>query len=97
MLCLLALRDEEAREFLREQNWREMLAQVPDGEILARILRSDLRPDDAASLNAFMVDTFPAGGATGLFVAAAKGAAQCRSDGRKMVARHSAGCFATAT
>ena len=35
MLCLLALRDEKAREFLREQNWREILAQVPDGEILA--------------------------------------------------------------
>jgi DNA primase len=59
MLCLLALRDEEAREFLREQNWHEILAQVPDGEILARILKSDLRPDDAASLNAFMVTLSP--------------------------------------
>jgi len=59
MLCLLALRDEEAREFLREQNWREVLAQVADGEILVRILKSDLRPDDAASLNAFMVTLSP--------------------------------------
>src|SRR5436853_1540717 len=59
MLCLLAFRDEEAREFLREQNWREILAQVADGEILVRILRSDLRPDDAASLNAFMVTLSP--------------------------------------
>jgi DNA primase len=59
MLCLLALRDEEAREFLREQNWREILAQVADGEILVRILTSDLRPDDAASLNAFMVTLSP--------------------------------------
>jgi DNA primase len=59
MLCLLALRDEEAREFLREQNWREILAQVEDGEILVRILTSDLRPDDAASLNAFMVTLSP--------------------------------------
>src|SRR6266576_6839663 len=33
MLCLPALRDEEARDFLREQNWREILAQVPDAEI----------------------------------------------------------------
>ena len=55
MLCLLALRDEEAREFLREQNRREILAQVPDGDLLIRILESDLHPDDAASLNAFMV------------------------------------------
>jgi DNA primase len=59
MLCLLALRNEEAREFLCEQNWREILGQVPDGEILARILESDLRPDDAASLNAFMVTLSP--------------------------------------
>jgi hypothetical protein len=54
MLCLLALRDEAARDFLREQNWREILVQVPDAEILVRILESDLRPSDAASLNAFM-------------------------------------------
>jgi DNA primase len=59
MLCLLALRDEEAREFLSEQNWREILAEVPDGEILVRILESDLRPTDAASLNAFMVTLSP--------------------------------------
>jgi DNA primase len=59
MLCLLALRDEKAREFLREQNWREILAQVPDAEMLGRILKSDLRPDDAASLNAFMVTLPP--------------------------------------
>jgi DNA primase len=59
MLCLLALRDEKAREFLREQNWRDVLAQVQDGEILALILKSDLRPDDGASLNAFMVTLSP--------------------------------------
>jgi len=54
MLCLLALRNEKARDFLRGQNWREILAQIPDGDILALILESDLRPDNAASLNAFM-------------------------------------------
>jgi DNA primase len=54
MLCLLALRDEAARDFLRKQNWQEILAQVPDADILARILESELRPGDAASLNAFM-------------------------------------------
>jgi DNA primase len=59
MLCILALRDETAREFLRQQNWREILAHVPDGEILVRILQSDLRPGDAASLNAFMVTLSP--------------------------------------
>jgi DNA primase len=59
MLCLLALRDEKAREFLREQNWREILDQVPDGEMLGLILKSDLHPNDAASLNAFMVTLSP--------------------------------------
>jgi len=54
LLCLLALRDEEARNFLREQNWREVLAQTPNAELLGRILQSDLRPDDSASLNVFM-------------------------------------------
>jgi DNA primase len=54
MLCLLALRDEEARSFLRGQNWREVLAQMPDAEILVRILESELRVNDPASLNAFM-------------------------------------------
>lgn len=60
MLCLVALRDEAARDSLREQNWREILAQVPDAEILVRILESDLRPSDAASLNAFMATLSPA-------------------------------------
>jgi len=54
MLCLLALRHAEAREFLQAQTWREMLAQTPDAEILGRILGADLRPDDPASINAFM-------------------------------------------
>jgi DNA primase len=54
MLCLLALRDEEAGDFLHRQNWREILAQVPYAEILICILESELRPSDAASLNAFM-------------------------------------------
>jgi len=59
MLCLLALRDDEARDFLREQNWREILPQVPDTEILVRVLESDLRPSEAASLNAFMATLSP--------------------------------------
>jgi len=61
MLCLLALRDEEARSFLRGQDWREVLAQMPDAEILVRILESELRVNDPASLNAFMATLSPAG------------------------------------
>jgi len=54
MLCLLALRHADAREFLLAQDWSEMLAKTPDAEILGRILAVDLRPDDPASINAFM-------------------------------------------
>ena len=60
MLCILALRDETARDFLQQQRWREILAHVPDAELLVRIIESDLRPDDSASLNAFMVTLSPA-------------------------------------
>jgi DNA primase len=59
MLCLLALRHEEARDFLQAQEWREMLSHTPDAELLGRILASDLRPEEPASLNAFMASLAP--------------------------------------
>jgi hypothetical protein len=59
MLCLLALRDTDARNFLQAQKWREILEQVPDTDILIRILESELKPDDTASLNAFMATLSP--------------------------------------
>lgn len=54
MLCLLALRDSEARAFLLGENWHEVLAETPNAEMLVWILGSDLRPDDTASINVFM-------------------------------------------
>ena len=60
MLCLFALRDETAREFLQGQNWRETLAQTPNSELLVRILEAEFRPEDPASLNAFMATLRPA-------------------------------------
>ncbi|MGI8820839.1 MAG: DNA primase [Chthoniobacterales bacterium] len=54
LLCLLGLRDAEARDFLLAQDWREVLGQTPDSEMLVRILDAPLRPDDSASINAFM-------------------------------------------
>ena len=59
MLCLIALRDEAARNFLHAQKWRELLQHVPDSDILIRILESKLQPDDTASLNAFMATLSP--------------------------------------
>lgn len=59
MLCLLALRDSEARQFVRSQNWREVLAQVPDADLLVRILEAEFDPGDTASVNAFMAGLPP--------------------------------------
>jgi DNA primase len=59
MLCLLALRDEEARAFLHEQNWREALSNIPDTELLAKILEANLHPTDPASLNLFQTTLTP--------------------------------------
>jgi DNA primase len=60
MLCLFALRDETARHFLLEENWRDVLAQTPGSELLTRILEADIRPADPASLSAFMATLKPA-------------------------------------
>jgi hypothetical protein len=60
MLCLFALRDQAARDFLLGENWREILAQTPGSEFLVRILEADLRPDNPASLSAFMATLPPA-------------------------------------
>jgi DNA primase len=54
MLCLLALRDTGARRFLQSQDWAEVVKETPGSEMLERILKSDLRPNDPASLNLFM-------------------------------------------
>ena len=59
MLCLLALRDNDARAFLLQEEWRQVLSQTPDSEMLVRILESDLHPDDSASLNSFMAGLSP--------------------------------------
>ena len=41
MLCLLALRNEEARDFLLTQEWRDVLAETPDAQLLVQILQGD--------------------------------------------------------
>jgi DNA primase len=59
MLCLLSLRDQEAHAFLREQNWRDVLAHIPGTDLLIKILEADLRLDDPASLNLFQTTLTP--------------------------------------
>lgn len=59
MLCLLALRDGEARNFLLAQDWREVVQETPGTEMLGKILESELRPDEPASLNLFLSELAP--------------------------------------
>jgi DNA primase len=59
MLCLLALRDEDAHAFLLKQDWRDVLAHVPGADLLIKILEADVRPDDPASLNLFQTTLTP--------------------------------------
>src|SRR5207249_11019947 len=51
LLCILALRSEEAHQFLRARSWREVLSQLPSTYFLERILESEVRPNDSASLS----------------------------------------------
>ncbi|HMF80962.1 MAG TPA: DNA primase [Candidatus Acidoferrum sp.] len=59
LLCILALRSEEAHEFLQAQSWREVLSQLPSTYFLERILESEVRPNDSASLSAFLASLEP--------------------------------------
>ena len=54
LLCVLALRSEDAHRFLLAQNWRNVLSHLPYTYFLQRILDSGVRPNDSASLSAFM-------------------------------------------
>jgi DNA primase len=54
LLCVLALRSEEAHRFMLAQNWRGVLSHLPYAYFLQRILESGVRANDPASLSAFM-------------------------------------------
>ncbi len=59
LLCVLALRDNAARDFLVAQDWRDVVAETPGTEMLGKILAAELRPDDPASFNPFMASLAP--------------------------------------
>jgi DNA primase len=54
LLCVLALRSEDAHRFLLAQNWRSVLSHLPYAYFLQRILESGVRANDPASLSTFM-------------------------------------------
>jgi DNA primase len=54
ILSRYALRDPDVFEFLKMQNWREVLSRTANTEMLIRMLESELRPDNPESVSAFM-------------------------------------------
>ncbi len=52
-LSLLALRHDDARCWILEQPWNELLPEIPQSELLVKILQANLRPGEPASISAF--------------------------------------------
>ena len=54
LLALAILRDTAAREWVLEEEWTQMFTDDPAAEFVGKILAAELRPDDPASVNAFL-------------------------------------------
>lgn len=54
LLVTVALHDADARAWLLEEEWRERLEAEPGTELLVHVLEADLRPEDPASIQAFL-------------------------------------------
>ncbi len=59
LLCQFALLDAAVRERLLARDWKPLLAELPDGEILAHVLEGRFDPADPASLAAFLAGLPP--------------------------------------
>jgi DNA primase len=65
LLALVALRSEEVRSWICEQDgWETGLTQQPGSDVLLAILRSDVHADDPGSLAAFLTTLDAAAEAT---------------------------------
>jgi hypothetical protein len=58
-LLKLALEDAQARAWLLDQPWRDVLAHAAGGNLLAAALESPIRQEDAASVSAFLAGLEP--------------------------------------
>ncbi len=54
LLAIVALCDDDARAWLLEEPWNEVLEREPDGALLSKILAADLQPSDQPSVNTFL-------------------------------------------
>ena len=59
VLSILALRNKEARQWLLQQNWRQLLEQTADGKLLELILGGAVDPDSPASISSFLAGLPP--------------------------------------
>ena len=81
--------------FCTTQNWREILEQVPETEILIRILESELDPNDTGVAERVHGYPFPRGGTARFLMADAKDAHGHRNSGREVVAGDLPECCAS--
>ncbi len=54
LLAIVTLCDDDARAWVLEEPWNEVLAREPDAGLLSKILAADLQPSDQPSINAFL-------------------------------------------
>ena len=59
-LLKLALENEEARGWLLEQSWEELLPKIAGGEVLAKVLAAEINVGNLASTGAFLAALPPA-------------------------------------
>lgn len=60
LLALIALHAAESREWLKKQDWQRLLNDgTPGSALLATILAADIRPEEPASINAFVAQLNP--------------------------------------
>ncbi len=54
LLAIVTLCDDDARAWVLEEPWNEVLAREPDAALLSKILAADLQPSDQPSINTFL-------------------------------------------
>ncbi|MDB6152741.1 MAG: dnaG [Chthoniobacteraceae bacterium] len=59
LLALVTLCDDDARAWVFEEPWNEVLAREPDAGLLIKILSADFLPSNSSSVNAFLTTLDP--------------------------------------
>ncbi len=54
LLAMVSLRDDDARAWLFEEPWNEVLEREPDAGLLMKVLQADIQPSQPSSVTAFL-------------------------------------------